>query len=196
MKTLNKAPAAQSGFTLAEVLVVLVVLALLAGVGISIFSGDRSKATVLYTTMTEASSAMSRLKADVSCYPAQTGTLMSKGAGFTEAGDMLCGIDVSNQWRGPYVKPFELDGSNNILINNIVPNATLSIEQNDVDTNGNGSTREWVIRANGVPEDIIAEAVKQCNGNEVTDVDPTAYTNMRCVRDADTSMYYIFDERV
>lgn len=177
----------QGGFTLIEIMVVLVLIAVLASLSIFAFRGDRSKGTVLYSKVQQYGTAMARLQMDASCYPTRTGALINQAA----AQNSACGLDLRPNWRGPYAKAEGLDANQDILMPEVSPTAVMTIGHNVADTNANGLNNEWYLRVSNVPNDIAAEAVDICNKGAA---------NGPCVAGAPgaggtTTVDLIFDER-
>ena len=198
-KRLSQATGAknQSGFTLMEMIVVLAVITIVAGLSLFAYNGDKAKATELYSKMSQYGSAMSRMKLDTACLPTKTGALYDQ----TLADESFCNKDLRANWRGPYIKAGQLHSNNQDLsLTEFAPGAYLSISLED-NINGNGNTRQWTLTAHDIPEDIAAVAMEICNKG-YTDANQTAFKQGNCVSPVDvsggsdvTTFRYIFDER-
>lgn len=146
----------QGGFTLLEMMVVVTLLGILAAALIPKISLGKSKGALLYSTMADYGKALSNFKNDTACYPTKLSALYDK----TQADSSFCGIDLRDTWREPYIGKATFDSSGNIQISQIVTGVTISILQ---EPNSTGTA--WVLRATGVPNDILKEAGISCNGS-------------------------------
>jgi prepilin-type N-terminal cleavage/methylation domain-containing protein len=147
--------ASERGFTLLEIMIVIVLLGVLAAVLIPKINLSKSKGSLLVTAMQDYGKALMNFKNDTSCYPTKLAALYDK----TQADQSFCGIDLRDTWREPYIQKATFDSSGNIMIGQIVTSAFISILQTP-----NATGTAWVLRANGIPKDILDEAVKSCNG--------------------------------
>lgn len=187
----------QSGFTLIELIIVVGIIAILAGLSIFAYNGDKAKATELYSKMTQYGSAMTRMKLDTACLPTKTGALYDQSL----ADESFCNKDLRANWRGPYIKAGQLHSDNqNLSLTEFAPGAYLSISLED-NINNNGNSRQWTLTAHDIPEDIAAVAMEICNKG-YTDSSQTNFKQGSCVSPVNTSgggdvttFQYIFDER-
>lgn len=148
--------AAQKGFTLLEMMVVIVIMGLFAAVVIPKINIGKSKGALLYATMQDYGKALISFKGDTACYPTKLSALYDK----TQADQSFCGIDLRDTWRQPYIKKTTFDASGNILISQLVTGASISIL-----TQPNATGTAWILRANNIPVDILKEAERSCNGS-------------------------------
>lgn len=193
----------QGGFTLVELLIVVAILGVIAGISMLSFSGDKSKATELYAKLEQFSSAMARVKMDVSCFPLVTGVLVQQS--LATAANSSCGVDMQANWRGPYVKGFPLNATNNILMSEVGDNAALTVARGS-NINGSGNTRQWYLAVSGVPTSIADQFMVLCNKGYTTAA-KTTYKRGACVLgaanavtvpttdDGVQTVWMIFDER-
>jgi prepilin-type N-terminal cleavage/methylation domain-containing protein len=153
--TLPRPP--QDGFTLLEIVVAIVLLGILASIAVFSFDGSKSRGQMLVSAMEEYGNALLRMKADTACYPRTLEALFSQPASETS----FCGVDLRRQWNGPYAKTARVDGSGNVLLDQIAPNATLSI----ANASG-GAGMQWMVVASNVPSEIVTQALIACNGSD------------------------------
>lgn len=103
---------ARSGFTLVELLIVIVILAVLAAIAIPRFmnSGQRSKDASLKSDLKLVRNAVQIFQADTGAYPASLAALANTAApasGLDSAG-VAKSINASD-WRGPYIQAVPTD---------------------------------------------------------------------------------------
>jgi prepilin-type N-terminal cleavage/methylation domain-containing protein len=167
----------QRGMTLIEIMVVIAVLGLLAGVFMSQYSGDKSKATRLLTNMKTVSTATNRAKMDMGGIPNRLSVLWNRTD--ATAGNMFNGIAGTNSWAGPYMERQPVDASNNIQEQAIGDATTISIAREAASVS-NGGNYTWVyyLRASNVPNAIITEYVKTCSNTDT--VASATFANGQC----------------
>ncbi|MDP8243362.1 MAG: type II secretion system major pseudopilin GspG [Candidatus Hinthialibacter antarcticus] len=92
---------AQSGFTLVEMLLVLVILATLAAIVVPKFAGrsEQAKVTAALTQIKNLEMALAAFEVDNGFYP--------KGSGGLE--DLVEPPNNANDWRGPYIDDVPID---------------------------------------------------------------------------------------
>ena len=202
-KKMSRGRNRQSGFTLTELLITLAIVAMLSGIVVITYSGDKAKATDLYAKLQQYGTAMSRVKLDVSCYPLVTGVLVQKA--LATAANSSCGTDMQANWRGPYVKGSSLNAANNILMTEIGDNAALSVARGS-NINGSGNTRQWYLAVSGIATPVADQVMALCN-NGYTDATNATYKRGQCVLGAPNAftapanddgvqtVWMIFDER-
>lgn len=202
----------QQGYSLPELLICIVIIAILAGLAVTLYNGEGTNAVALYSKLTEYSDNMKRMKLDTQCYPTQTGALFKKSL----ASSTYCGIDATQNWVGPYVNSTNLTSNNNISLSEYGDkNAELILptQFTDQDLNGSGNSVQWVLVAKGIPEGIANELMNKCNKG-YTDTTKTTFRPGNCIFMSDdgtsassdkytvsksgskaVSVGYIFDER-
>jgi len=167
----------QRGMTMIEIMVVIAVLGLLAGVFATQFSGDKSKATRLLTNMKTVASATNRAKMDMGGIPNRLSVLWTRTD--ATAGNMYNGIAGTNSWSGPYMERQPTDASNNIQEQAIGDSTTIAISREAASV-ANGGNFTWVyfLRASNVPNAIIQEYIKACANTDV--VANATFANGQC----------------
>lgn len=150
------AKGAQSGFTLLEVMIVVVILGLLAAVVIPKINISKSKGTLLYTAVADTGKALLAFKVDTACYPTKLAALNEK----SQADSSFCGFDMQDTWKQPYMGKATFTSSGDLAIGELVTGATVTIVQEASSTGG----VLWKLRATGIPTDILKDAAKACNG--------------------------------
>ena len=148
---------AESGFTLLEIVVAIVLLGILTTIAVFSFEGSKSRGQLLVSGMDEYGNALIRMKADTACYPKTLNALFVK----TAAASSSCEISLVEQWNGPYTKDARSDGNGDILLDQLAPGIVLSIESTAV---GGGS--QWYVSAAGVPNEILTQSLIACNGSD------------------------------
>lgn len=121
------------GFTLLEVLLVIVILAMLAGVVIVSVGGTQDKAkkdttTVLVTS--EIPGALDRYKFDVGHYPTE------EEGGMAALVKKPANEEAAAKWGGPYLKQEPKDGWGHALRYEVVPAVSGSSESYKVSSDG------------------------------------------------------------
>jgi len=167
----------QGGFTMIELMVVLVVIGLLAALIAPQFSGDSSKATKLLADMTTVKDSVNRAKVEIGGVPNRLSVLWNRTD--ATASNMFNGIAATNTWNGPYIERQPTDGSNNISILSVADAATISVNR-EAASAANGGNYTWVyyLRANNIPNPIITEFIKKCSGTDV--VANASFVNGSC----------------
>ena len=108
---------AESGFTLLEIVVAIVLLGILTTIAVFSFEGSKSRGQLLVSGMDEYGNALIRMKADTACYPKTLNALFVK----TAASSSSCDISLVEQWNGPYTKDARSDGNGDILLDQLCP---------------------------------------------------------------------------
>jgi prepilin-type N-terminal cleavage/methylation domain-containing protein len=152
-KTITRA--AQKGFSAIELIIVLAVLSVLAGLYVWNYDPNNAKSTALLSLAEDYANAMKRAKADMSCYPNKMAALFVQA----QANTSFCGTDLTTQWKGRYSTVQPTNAAGDILIANLGVGASITIVQ-AVDALGT----HWLISANNVANDIINKAAASCNG--------------------------------
>jgi prepilin-type N-terminal cleavage/methylation domain-containing protein len=168
---------AQRGMTLIEIMVVIAVLGLLAGVFMSQYSGDKSKATRLLTNMKVVADGTNRAKMDMGGIPSRLSVLWTRADAI--AGNMFNGVAGTNSWSGPYMERQPVDASNNIQEQAIGDATTITIAREAASV-ANGGNFTWVyyLRAANVPNAVITEFIKTCANTDT--VASATFANGQC----------------
>jgi len=124
---MNMRKTARRGFTLIEVLLVLLILGMLATVGIVAYSSTRegAKKDTANLLVKQVESAMERFNIDLSRYPAE-----DEGIKALVEKPQFSDDKLAEKWRGPYLKEDPLDPWNN------------PIKYSLVDDTSSGTTRK------------------------------------------------------
>ena len=146
---------AQKGFSAIELIIVLAVLSVLAGLYVFNYDPNNAKSTALLSLAEDYANAMKRAKADMSCYPNKMAALFIQA----QANTSFCGTDLTTQWKGRYSTVQATNAAGDVSIANIGVGATVTIV-NVADALGT----HWRISANNVANDIINKAAVSCNG--------------------------------
>ena len=200
----------QRGMTLIEMVIAISLLAIMISAIVFSFDGSKSRAQVLVAAMEEYAGAMERIKTDASCYPKSIVALMDRDQA-VGADKSFCNADLSKQWNGPYVKAAATtttigtggaDGGEGegpyIQLGQISPELTLRIGRVSSNYGGGGpATWKWFIVADGVPAEIVTQALVACNGRDA-ELDADAAANaansvLKCVKNGSTTKY-TFDD--
>lgn len=160
----QRAITSQRGYTALELMVIIGILALLAGAVAMFVSTDSSKGLRLYTDMKTISDSTKVAAQDLGGVPSNL-TVLWRQSSATSAG-MFNGITATNTWRGPYVDALNVDSSNNVLMRAVADQINVAIAREAANAATNGGNYTWVyyLRASNVPNPIIAEAMKKCSG--------------------------------
>lgn len=154
----------QRGFTMVEMMITLAIIAILATLLATQFSGDGSKATKLLADMTTIKGAMLRMQADTGGIPENLTALWVRDNANTD--NMFNGIAVTNTWAGPYLENVPVTGAT-INADEIAEGARISSEREAASADNAGQMR-WVyfLHATDIPRGVIEELLKKCNGND------------------------------
>lgn len=158
--------AGQAGFSLIELLAGLMIMALLAGALMTVFSGDASKATRLYADMTAVRNALNRAKMDMGGVPSRLSVLWNRADAETST-NFFNNVPGVGTWSGPYLERQPTDSSNLITINSVVDGGTISVGREAASaTNGGNFSWVYFVSAANIPNPIIAEFMKRCTGRD------------------------------
>lgn len=188
----------QRGLTLIEMVIAISLLAIMISAIVFSFDGSKSRAQVLIAAMEEYTGAMERIKTDTSCYPKSLAALLDRSLAEGTA-KSFCGADLSKQWNGPYVKSAPTKpapyggGGPAIFMSQLSPDLTLRVARQTSAFSGAGAsaTWKWFIVADGVPREILTQALTVCNGDAgigaaATGTAATAFTGTRkCAKNGD-----------
>ncbi len=170
----------QSGFTLMELIIGLTVMTLiLLATGVFSFSGAQSKSTNIMAIMKELGNGALRYNSHTGMFPKAPISLFDKSK--NTATDVIQGVATTNSWKGPYTNVFGADASGNYKLDAYVAGAVVKFEQI---TTGlpSGATTGYRAMVDGIPDDIIAQIVADCNGTAVGAALPTTHANgEKCV---------------
>lgn len=114
MKNIRLGKVCKNGFTLVELLIVIIIIAVLAAIAIPKFSNSslRSKESALRSNLKIARDAVDIFKADTGAFPAALDDLAATAA--PTAGLDSAGASKSitaADWRGPYVQAVPVDST-------------------------------------------------------------------------------------
>jgi general secretion pathway protein G len=156
------------GFTLIELIIVLVILGLLAGVVTSNYNPDSAKAKVLLTNNKEVADTLLRFRMDTGCYPKNMQALFDQTKTLSNTVAYFCAKGAQqNSWRGPYITPIR-EGqdeagtgtiSGSLSSDNISPAAYTKIYH---DTAAN--FHYYYILTEKLPDSIAQEYMSTCLG--------------------------------
>jgi prepilin-type N-terminal cleavage/methylation domain-containing protein len=159
------------GFTLVELMVVMVVIGILGAVAIGFTNTDSSRGKGLYNHMVSNGEALLRIKNDVGCNVNEFRPLFDRAEATAE--NSSCGINIGTRWQGPYTKPLPVNGDGNLLADRFASEVVISIVQD--------GTR-FLLEAAGVPTGVARNALAECNSADVAAEPPTDFTgNARCI---------------
>lgn len=168
----------QQGFTLLELVIVLALISMLAGLSILAYDGSRGKGIALYSKLTQYGDAFKRMRVDTQCYPKNSAALFDSST----AGESYCGIDLQQNWKGPYTESTQVVGAN-VALQDFGPTAELVIPDRGVnaDMTGSGASNrfQWGVVANNIPSDIVNVVMEECN-NGFTDDTKTEFKSGQC----------------
>jgi prepilin-type N-terminal cleavage/methylation domain-containing protein len=161
----------QSGFTLIELMVVMVVIGIVAAITVGVSNTDSSRGRGLYNHMVSNGESLLRLKNDVGCNINEFRPLFDRAEATAE--NSFCGIDIATRWQGPYSKPLPVNADGNLQAEKFAAGIVISVIQD-----GN----RFLLEAAGVPTAIARRALAECNSADVEADPPTDFAgNARCV---------------
>ncbi|WP_440030223.1 type II secretion system protein [Chromobacterium amazonense] len=147
-------PRQQQGFSLLELMIVVTIIGVLGAIIIPFAGSNKTKATTLLTSMKSLGEGSTLLQQEGGCYPTVLRALTTQA----DAATSFCGVNMTANWRGPYVKEATFNAAGDALLDTVATGITLSIVRDA----GAGTIR-YGIRAVNVPEEILSEANNQCN---------------------------------
>lgn len=173
----------QQGFTLLELVIVLALISVLAGLSIFAYDGSRGQGIALYSTLTQYGDALKRMRVDTQCYPDHTAALFNRQFANTS----YCGVDLRQNWKGPYVQAqnHSTNSEQNVDLQQFTELSFLSLPQragagtDAGDINLSGNRFQWAVVANNIPADIINVVMDECN-NGYTDDDQIEFKRGQC----------------
>lgn len=170
----------QSGFTLMELIIGLTVMTLmLLATGVFNFSGAQSKSTNIMAIMKELGNGALRYNAHTGMFPKAPISLFDKSKNTTT--DVIQGVETTASWKGPYTNVFGTDANGKYKLDAYVAGATITFEQITAGLPSGASTGYRAV-VDGIPDDIIAQIIADCNGTAVGGTLPTDHANgEKCV---------------
>lgn len=172
----------EGGFTMAEVMAVLVVIGIMATVALSLFSGETTKGTRLLTDMKTFSDGMTRVKLDTGSLPRRMDVLWDRSQAI--AANMFGGVGGQNGWNGPYVERMPVDATNAqrpIQLNAVADGVLVTLER-EAASAANGGQYSWVyfMRATNVPNGIITAYMQKCTSLGEAEALASTFLNSNC----------------
>lgn len=154
----------QAGISLYTMLAAIVVLGILSAILVSSFSGTNSKGQMAYSLMVSVSQALQRFNLDTGCYPGDLRGLISLSD--ANASNYCDGMNLTNQWGGPYLKNQPVNSTGNILVPKIGPNVYLQIKQVTPGNHNVPSTAKsaWGVQLVMLQPAIAKKAAHDCGG--------------------------------
>ncbi len=153
------------GFTLLELIIVIVILGVLAAVALPYFSTDSAKGKALFQGLASVSHDASHFGVSLATYPVHYETMTNKTFGVAAANN-TAGIALTTTWDGPYAKPADTDSAGDLVLNQVATGVTVTFAPVTPAANGlpNGLPFQYAVVANNVPLPIANAAVNACNG--------------------------------
>ena len=146
--------AKQQGFSLLELMIVVTIIGVIGAIIIPFAGSNKTKATTLLTSMKSLGDGAMLLQQDGGCYPNLLRALTARNYAATS----FCGVNMSSNWRGPYVKEATFNGPGNALLDTVATGIQISIVRD-----ATGGNIRYGIHAEDVPAEILSEAANQCN---------------------------------
>lgn len=166
----------QKGFTLIELIIVLVILGLLAGVVTSQFNPDSAKAKVLLTNSKQITDSLLRLKADIGCFPKELQGLFrndtNSSVTSTPEAFFCATAQQKNQWKGPYSSalPQGVNTAGAVVQNTLsMDSAAAGANMEIFHTLDSSKYHFWYLRIMNLPDSIAQEYMTACLGFDKSD---------------------------
>lgn len=146
----------QSGFTLIELAVVVIILGILIFGATQLEDPDKAKAVSMLQTADAVGSGAKRLRMDAGCHPTRPDALFVAASAATSA----CGIDLRPKWQGPYVNDMPVTATGGLKASQVAAGATVTLT-----SAAGGAGTQHFVRISGVPNSLINRALQVCNGS-------------------------------
>jgi prepilin-type N-terminal cleavage/methylation domain-containing protein len=158
----------ERGFTLIELIIVLVILGVLSAVGLFFFHTSGAKGKALYQGMAALAEGAEHMNVSTGCYPLYPAALVYQTAGILDSNN-TCGSTLTGTWHGPYIKAMTFSNATTgtLVLQQISPGLQVSFFAGTSATPGfdtNGLTYQYAVVAENVPAAIAQAAVTACNG--------------------------------
>ena len=153
------------GFTLLELIIVIVILGVLAAVSLPYFSTDSAKGKALFQGLASVSHDASHFGSSLGTYPLNYEAMMNATIGESAANN-TAGVSLATTWAGPYAKPADINTAGQLLLNQVATGVTVTFAAVTPTANGlpKGLPYQYAAVANNVPLPIANAAVNACNG--------------------------------
>ncbi|MHB1641172.1 MAG: type II secretion system protein [Acidithiobacillus sp.] len=157
----------ETGFTLTELIIVIVILGVLAAITLNHFDTSSAKGKALFLAMTSAAHSAEDFNASLGTHPTVYAALWNPKFGKSQNYNALH-LDLANTWDGPYAKPGNTGPDGNLHLNSIASGITIAFQSMAPNNNGSSSVGleyQFAVVATGVPKAIANAAVNACDGN-------------------------------
>ncbi|MHB8321428.1 MAG: prepilin-type N-terminal cleavage/methylation domain-containing protein [Acidithiobacillus sp.] len=155
------------GFTLTELIIVLVIVGVLVAMVLDHFNTSSAKGKALYLAMTSAAHSAEIFNASLGTHPTVYAAMCEPKFGKNPNYNALH-LDLANVWDGPYAKPGDTGPDGNLHLNSIASGITIAFQSMAPTNNGSstvGLAYQFAVVATGVPDAIAHAALNACDGN-------------------------------